>query len=282
MKRGKQSFYKSNIETECLKSAHKSRYAKTPLWNPHSDNWNTEELDPHGRHSLFSHPLTSSLLCWGLSSSHLDGNSSWPLPFPVSQFSRLSHFKVNSPAGLSQHFNLSCISNHPSHPTAGLPRGLNTCIKKGGSVLTISYSPSHTLSPADTAALTPQSAYPVAQMIKNPPAMQETWVWSLDWEDPLEKGTAPQSSILAWKIPWTEESGRLQSTGSQRVGHDWATFTSLNSSGPGKGRGRSLTDQHCSIVLASPPHGKSWLFLSLILSASSLETSLLETAPRGD
>ena len=55
---------------------------------------------------------------------------------------------------------------------------------------------------------------------KNLPAMQETWVQSLGWEDPLEKGTAAHSSILAWRIPWTEEPGGLQSMGSQRVGHD--------------------------------------------------------------
>ena len=65
----------------------------------------------------------------------------------------------------------------------------------------------------------------VAQMVKNPPAMLETWVWSLGWEDALKKGTATHSSILAWKMLWTEEPGRLQSVGSQRVGHDWATFT---------------------------------------------------------
>ena len=56
----------------------------------------------------------------------------------------------------------------------------------------------------------------VAQLVKNPPAMQETWVRSLGWEDPLEKGTATHSSILAWRIPWT-----VQSTGSQRVRHDF-------------------------------------------------------------
>ena len=60
----------------------------------------------------------------------------------------------------------------------------------------------------------------VAQMVKNLPAMQDTWVQSLDWEDPLEKGMATHPSILAWEIPWTEEPGRLQSMGSQRVGHD--------------------------------------------------------------
>ena len=63
----------------------------------------------------------------------------------------------------------------------------------------------------------------VAQRVKNLPAMQETWVRSLGWEDPLEEGMATHSSILAWRIPWTEEAGGLQSIGSQRVGHDWAT-----------------------------------------------------------
>ena len=57
--------------------------------------------------------------------------------------------------------------------------------------------------------------------------MQETWVWSLGWEDPLEKEMATHSSILAWRIPWMEEPGRLQSTGLQRVGHNWATSLSL-------------------------------------------------------
>ena len=51
--------------------------------------------------------------------------------------------------------------------------------------------------------------------------MQETQLWSLSWEDTLEKEMATHSSILAWKIPWMEEPGRLQSTGSQRVRHDW-------------------------------------------------------------
>ena len=60
----------------------------------------------------------------------------------------------------------------------------------------------------------------VAQSVKNPPAMRGTWVGSLDWEDPLEEGMATRSSILAWRIPWTEEPDGLQSTRSQRVGHD--------------------------------------------------------------
>ena len=56
--------------------------------------------------------------------------------------------------------------------------------------------------------------------VKSPPAMQETWVLSLGQEDPLEKRMATHLSILAWKIPWTEELGGLHSTGLQRVGHD--------------------------------------------------------------
>ena len=60
----------------------------------------------------------------------------------------------------------------------------------------------------------------MAQMVKKPPTMQETWVRSQGWEDPLEKGMTTHSSILAQRIPWIEKPGRLQSTGSQRVGHD--------------------------------------------------------------
>ena len=60
----------------------------------------------------------------------------------------------------------------------------------------------------------------VAQMVKNLPATQKTKVQSLGWEDPLEKEMVIHSSILAWRIPWTEEPGGLQSMGSHRVGHD--------------------------------------------------------------
>ena len=60
----------------------------------------------------------------------------------------------------------------------------------------------------------------MAQLVKNMPAIQETWVRSLGWEDPLEEGMATHSSVLAWRIPGTEESGGLPSMGSYRVGHD--------------------------------------------------------------
>ena len=69
--------------------------------------------------------------------------------------------------------------------------------------------------------------FPGGIAVKNPPATQETWVWSLGQEDPMEKEIATHSSILAWRTPWTEEPVRVQSMGSQRVRHEWAR-TSLN------------------------------------------------------
>ena len=60
----------------------------------------------------------------------------------------------------------------------------------------------------------------MVQLVKKLPAVWETWIGSLEWEDPLEKGMATHSSILTWRIPWTEEPGRLQSMELQRVGHD--------------------------------------------------------------
>ena len=71
-------------------------------------------------------------------------------------------------------------------------------------------------------------------MVKNPPAMRETWVLSPGWEDPLEKETATHSSILAWRIPWTEKSGRLQSMGHkesdtiERLSHTLLEYLSIS------------------------------------------------------
>ena len=62
--------------------------------------------------------------------------------------------------------------------------------------------------------------FPMAQMVKNLPAKQDTWLRTLRWEDPLEKDVATPSSVLVWRIRWTEEPGVLQSEGSQRVRHD--------------------------------------------------------------
>ena len=63
--------------------------------------------------------------------------------------------------------------------------------------------------------------FPVGSDGKNLPAMQETWIWSLGWEDSLEEGTVTYSNIFAWKIPRTEEPGGLQSIGSEKVWHNW-------------------------------------------------------------
>ena len=89
----------------------------------------------------------------------------------------------------------------------------------------LSYIIFYTICPPQKATSSWLLACLVAQMVKNLPAMQETWVWSLGQEDPLEKGMATHSSILAWKITWTEKPGGLQSIGSQRVRHDWADST---------------------------------------------------------
>ena len=71
----------------------------------------------------------------------------------------------------------------------------------------------------------------MAQTVKRLPTTKETRVRSLGWKDSLEKEMATHSSTLAWKIPWTEKCGRLQSMGSQRVRHDWATLLSLSPCG---------------------------------------------------
>ena len=74
----------------------------------------------------------------------------------------------------------------------------------------------------------PSQASLVAQLVKNLPAMQETWVRYLTWEDLLEKGMATHSTILAWWIPWAEEPGRLYSPWGRRVGQGWVTSLSLS------------------------------------------------------
>ena len=80
----------------------------------------------------------------------------------------------------------------------------------------------------------------VAQSVNTPPAMQETEIRSFGWEDPLEKEMAIHSTIFAWEIPWTEEPGRLQSMGWERVKHDLATT-------PPSGHGRNL-DFHWQMI----------------------------------
>ena len=101
-------------------------------------------------------------------------------------------------------------------PTQGINPGLSYC----GQIL---YQLSHKGSLEEEMAPTSAQSL-VAQTVKRLPTMQETWVRFLDWEDALEKEMATHSSTLAWKFPWMEGPGRLQSMGSQRFGHDWATL----------------------------------------------------------
>ena len=122
-----------------------------------------------------------------------------------------------------------------------------------------------------------------AQTVKNLPAVQETQVRSLDWEDPLEKEMAIYSSILAWKIPWMEEPGRLQSMWSQRVGHDF-TFTFILSAAATAAAAKSL--QSCP-TLCNPingsPAGSSVheIFQARILEWVAISFSRGSSQPRG-
>ena len=95
----------------------------------------------------------------------------------------------------------------------------------GGLLSMGSHRVGHDWSDLAAAAMDKRQASLEAQMVKNLPAIWETKVTSLGREDPLEKEMGTHSSILAWRVPWTEEPGGLQSTGSQRVGHDWVTNT---------------------------------------------------------
>ena len=92
----------------------------------------------------------------------------------------------------------------------------------------------------------------VAQLVKNLPAMQETWIWSLGWEDPLERGKVTHSSILAWRIPWP-----IESMGLQRVRHNWATFTHLLTRWLWRIRRETVSPRSWSPQTLSkdPPHG---------------------------
>ena len=131
------------------------------------------------------------------------------------------------------------------------------------------------LAPAYFSLLTLNLVCPslVAQIVKNLPAVQETWVWSLGLEDPLKKGMATHFSILAWRIPWTEEPGGLQSMGSQRVGHDWATSLSLSLSDSSLLASRNATEfcvNHVSCYLAEFICSNSFCVKSLGFSVQSI------------
>ena len=112
----------------------------------------------------------------------------------------------------------------------------------------------------------------VAQLVKNLPEMRETWVQSLGWEDPLEKGKATQSSIVAWRTPRA-----VQSLGSQRVGHDWATFTFILYYTRGRGFLNLVNPGRISIsflsvckAVSSWAVGKEELFLYLLGALAGL------------
>ena len=107
--------------------------------------------------------------------------------------------------------------------------------------------------------LQPAAGTLVAQRLKRLPPMRETRVQSLGQEDPLEKEMVTHSNILAWRIPWTEKPGRLQSTGSQRVGHDWATSLSAAGTRWGKSPGLlKVTESWATWLSASVASTGQW------------------------
>ena len=104
--------------------------------------------------------------------------------------------------------------------------------------------------------------------------LQETRVQPLDWEDPLEKEMATHSSTLAWKIPWLEEPGRLQSMGSQRVGHNWATsLTAWKNLDKGSLPGRELLPERTSYIRKIYLHGRANICLPNTCFSSSCKLS---------
>ena len=105
-------------------------------------------------------------------------------------------------------------------------------------------------------------------VVKNPSAIQETRFWSLGWEDPLEEKMATHSSILAWKIPWTDEPGRLQSMGPQRVGYNWGTL---------EGNGSPL-QYSC---LENPRDGGAWWAAVHRVAQSQTRLKQLSSSSRG-
>ena len=126
-------------------------------------------------------------------------------------------------------------------------------------------------------------------VVKNLPAIQETWFRSLDLEDPLEKGMVTHSSILAWRIPWTEEPGGLQSMGSQRVRHDWAlthtlflnlfyfSILSIPSEIRYIPRGQLLMIQKNSTTPCGPPHPHPAPYQLRIIQFQRREQIILST-----
>ena len=108
-------------------------------------------------------------------------------------------------------------------------------------------------------------------MVKNLPTMQETWLWSLGQEDPMEKDMATHSSILAWRIPWTEEPGGLQSMGSQRVRHDQVTNTHKHLTKIGAAAAAAKLLQLCPTLCNSRDSSPPVSLVPGILQARTLE-----------
>ena len=107
------------------------------------------------------------------------------------------------------------------------------------------------------------------------PEVQETWVWCLGQEDPLEWKMVTCSSILAWKIPWTEEAGRLQSTGPQRVGHYWATEHVFDFSVfPVRAFLKYLVICGCSLICSVQSLSRVWLFATPWIAARQASLSI--------
>ena len=111
--------------------------------------------------------------------------------------------------------------------------------------------------------------------------MEETWVWSLGWEDLLEKEMATHSSTLAWKIPWTGEPGRLQSMGLQRVGHNWATSLSFTKCTAAAAKSLqscpTLCDPMDCNLPGSPVYG---IFQAIVLECIAISFSSGSSLPR--
>ena len=127
------------------------------------------------------------------------------------------------------------------------------------------------------------------QRVKRLPAMQDTWVWSLGWEDPLEREKATHSSTLTWKTPWTEKPGRLQSIGLQSVRHDWETSLSLLCLGTLDQTIKLIYISEyffyvCSLLKSTVTSAVRMVFLSLFQFSSahfSLSVQSLITSPQG-
>ena len=118
----------------------------------------------------------------------------------------------------------------------------------------------------------------VAQKVKNLPAMQETCVPSLGWEHPLKKGMITHFSILAWRIPWTEDSGRLQYLGSQRVEHYWATFITTTTASTSPLRVKVTTKNHQSATEMNHSSDLYHLPIFLMMERTTLASELNYTA----